>query len=118
MRPTALLAAAFVVTMLHASSSHAEPPRLTELRAQVRDLDARTSSVRQIAARARPQLRRESERIVAIVDDKRMSLLARLELCQLLGDAEGGDDALREVDATYREADKLISLVERWYRPR
>ena len=117
MRLPALLVAAFAVTMLHASTSSAEPARLTELRTQIHDLDARTSSVRRSAARATPQLRRESERIVAIVDDKRISLLARLELCQLLGDAVSDEDALRELDSTYHEADKLLSLVERWYRP-
>jgi hypothetical protein len=117
MRTANLLAiAAFAAAVGSTSIARAENPEITALRQGVEDLDARASAIRRRAERSPPLLRRESERIVAVVDNRRMSLTARIAILELLG-RTGDADAppLVEMKATLEAADRLLSIVERWY---
>jgi hypothetical protein len=81
------------------------------IRDAIRDLDARARSLRERAQRANARVRDESERVLQIVEAKREALAARLEQPM-------DDEVLHEMGLTYRAANRLLVVVESWYRGR
>lgn len=81
------------------------------IRDAIRDLDARARSLRERAERTNAQVRRESERILQIVEAKRTALARRLE-------QPIDEEVLSEMGLTYRAANRLLVVVESWYRGR
>lgn len=112
-----LAAAALSLTLGLTSSARAETPQLTTLRDAVQDLDVRSKAVRAQAERAGADVRRESERIIQVVDAQRLFLATRINLLQMLGLADSVDDGtLQEMTTKCSAANRLLSVVERWYR--
>lgn len=108
--------ATFAATLLLATAAGAENPRLVALRGAITELNARERSVRSFADLSAPRLRAESERIVARVDKQRTSVATRLDVLELLGQTDAVDDtSLRQMEATYTAADRLLAIVEGWY---
>jgi hypothetical protein len=120
MRMTKYLAlAVFTTTLALTPLAQAETPQVTALRESIHDLASRTSAVRSQAERASPELRRESERIVAVVEAQRLFLGTRLDLLTILGRTDSVDDAIvREMTTSCTSAGRLLAVVERWFRPR
>jgi len=107
------------LTLVLASSAFADDTRLAELRHEVGDLDARVHMVRSHAEKADLRVRRESERIIRMVDDRRASIAVRLDLLEMLSPNERTREAtLREMERAYAAASRLLALVEAWYVPR
>ena len=106
-------------TLGWSSIASAEPPRLTGLRESVHELGVRTKTIRARAAGATPQLRQECERIAMTVDVQRSAVDTRLDVLDLLGSISGVDEgAFVDMERKLRDAERLISVVESWYRPR
>ncbi|MDB4946400.1 MAG: hypothetical protein JWP97_5934 [Labilithrix sp.] len=111
-----LFAVTLCATLGWSSIAAAEPPRLTDLRESVRELAARTKTIRARAERATPQLRQESERIAQTVDVQRSAVTTRLDVLDLLGSAD--ERSIADMEDRVRDAERLITVVESWYRPR
>lgn len=110
---------ALVMTLGLSSIAQAETPLLAALREDVQSLDVRAKALRTLAERASPEVRRESERIVTVVDAQRRFLATRIDLLQLLGLADGADDeTLLEIRTKCDAAKRLLSIVEGWFRSR
>jgi len=116
MRTSSLLAAAFVLVL--ASTARAEGAPIVPLRDGLRDLDTRARVVRSRAERAAPPLRAESERIVGVVDAERTFLETKLELYAMQGRTAVDEATAREIEGRRAAAERLLALVEGWYRAR
>lgn len=114
-----LFAITLCATLGASSSASAEPPRLAGLRESVHELGVRTKTIRARAVRATPQLRQECERIAQTVDVQRSAVDTRLDVFDLLGSTSGIDEgAFVDMEQKLRDAERLITVVESWYRPR
>lgn len=97
----------------------AESPRLTAVREGLRELDARAKAIRARAAQSTPLVRQESERIVGAVDGQRVFLATRLDLFDMVGRSDSVDEGtVREIEAKYTSTERLLAVVESWFRPR
>ena len=102
-----------------ARTSGADEGGLAPLRAEVTSLTLRVGEVRNRERHVAPALRRESERILSMVEERRAALSVRLDLLELLGHADHvDDDTLRQMQSSYATASKLLGTVESWYQPR
>ena len=110
--PMLYLVAALSLT----STARAQDTRLAAMREATRELAARATSVRARAERADPRVRRESERILGIVEEKGASIAVRLDLIELLGrDDPIEESTIHEIESAYRSAHTLLRTVEAWY---
>lgn len=99
-----------------ATTAYAQDSRLALVREEVHDLGVRTASVRARAERADPRVRRESERIILAVEERRVALDVRLDLIDLT-DRNAGEQEVQEIESAYRAAAALLVIVEGWYAP-
>jgi len=113
-----LSAITLCATLGWSSMAFAEPPRLTGLRESVHELGVRTRTIRARAVRATPQLRQECERIAQTVDVQRSAVDTRLDVLDLLGTSDVDEGAFVDMEQKLRDAERLITVVESWYRPR
>lgn len=117
--PHRLAAAVLAAALLAPVTARAQPEDFAALRESAQELAVRSRSAKTRIERARPDLRKDSERIVGTVDERRAAVETRLEVLALAdpgGDAEAV--AVREMRASLAEASRLLALVEGWFRPR
>jgi hypothetical protein len=115
---TATFAAAVGMTS-SASAQSAESARVVAIREGIRALDDRSDAVRERIDRAPPVVRRESERVMVVVERNRVSLSTRLAIIELLGwTADKDGFAIHEMEAMITSAARLLSIVEGWYSMR
>ena len=110
---------AFSIVLAMSSTAAAETPDVAMIRERNASIYARLRAVRVQADRASPEVKKESERIVAAVEGQQAVLAARLELLELLGRTDAvGERAMHEMTSALRTADRTLSVVESWFRAR
>jgi hypothetical protein len=115
MTPAKLLAIAMLGASLAVSTAaFADSARVKSLRADVQSLETRSHAIRRRAEHAGSEVRRESERVVAVVDRRCLSASTRLSLVELLGD-EADATSLDQIETTLQAADRLLARAVSWY---
>lgn len=115
MTPAKLLAIAMLAASLAVSTAaFADSARIKTMRADVQSLESRSHAIRRRAERAGSEVRRESERVAAVVDRHCLSASTRLSLVELLGD-DADVTSLDRIETTLQSADRLLAKAESWY---
>lgn len=114
-----LIASAVLTSTLATTTfASAESARSQGLRQGVEDLGVRAQTVHRLAASRRPAVRSEAERIINEVDRKRAMLVLRIAVVELLGTLdETNESVMFEMEGTLERAERLVSMVERWFGP-
>lgn len=120
MRTRMVFAAAALAASLGLASGDAAAasPRLEALRESAHELAERTKAIRVAATRVGPEVRKESERIVSVVDAQRTAVEGRIAVVELAAPApEVERAAVDEMEDALEGASRLLATVEAWYRP-
>ncbi|WP_394846667.1 hypothetical protein LZC95_04270 [Pendulispora brunnea] len=89
--------------------------RLEALSQGVREIDSRSRAVRDMIVREPDQrVRRHSRRAMAVVDENRISIAARLDLFQVVATAQVDEPTLRNMELRYTDSIKVLKVVENW----
>jgi len=106
-------------TMPAGSTQTAKPAstnaRLDALREGVHEIDSRSRTVRDMIVREPDQrVRRHSRRAMAVVDENRISIAARLDLFQVVATSKVEEPTLRNMELRYVDSIKVLRVVETW----
>ncbi|WP_394851177.1 hypothetical protein [Pendulispora rubella] len=89
--------------------------RLEALGQGVREIDSRSRAVRDMIVREPDQrVRRHSRRAMAVVDENRISIAARLDLFQVVVTTQVDEPTLRNMELRYTDSIKVLRVVENW----
>jgi hypothetical protein len=111
--------AVFAAALLVPGAASADDGTIATLKETVQQLEARAQAVRDRADKSHSALlKKESSRIVAVVDAERIFLATRLQLFGLLGDAEPSEELIADTSARVGRVDRLMALVEHWFGKR